>query len=70
MRSIVIGTLVAAGLTFVSTASMAAPASAVISQAAAEMSPVSQVACKCLKFSKGTPGIARCLKWSAPGCHH
>ena len=49
MRSILIGMLVAAGLIFVGTApTLAAPAScAVISQAAAEMSPMTQAAELC-----------------------
>jgi hypothetical protein len=50
MRSIVIGMAVAAGLTFAGTApTMAAPAScAAISQATAEMSPVTQARCWCV----------------------
>jgi hypothetical protein len=66
MRSILIGMLVAAGLTFVGTApTLAAPASsAVISQAAAEMSPLTQAACKCLKRGHT---MGSCAVWSR-GC--
>jgi sorbitol-specific phosphotransferase system component IIBC len=66
MRSILIGMLVAVGLTFVGTApTLAAPASsAVISQAAAEMSPVTQAACTCLKRGHT---MGSCAVWSR-GC--
>ncbi len=66
MRSILIGMVLAAGLAFVGTApTLAAPATgAVISQAATEMSPVTQAACKCLKTGKT---MGSCVKWSK-GC--
>ena len=66
MRSILIGMLVAVGLAFVGTApTLAAPASsAVVSQAAAEMSPVTQAACKCLKRGHT---MGSCAVWSR-GC--
>ncbi|HEY2184072.1 MAG TPA: hypothetical protein VGH39_03680 [Xanthobacteraceae bacterium] len=61
MRSIVIGMAVAAGLTFAGTApTMAAPAScAAISQATAEMSPVTQARCWCVW--RGPRGY--CRRW-------
>ncbi len=68
MRSILIAMLIAACLTFVGTAppTMAAPASAVISQAAAEMSLVTQAA----KKKKGGQKMCTCVQFGscAAGC--
>ncbi len=66
MRSIVIAMLVAAGFMFVGTArpTIAAPASAAISQAAAEVNSVTHAYCKCVKRGKT---MGSCVAWSR-GC--